>query len=860
MKRKWIAVLLLMVTLCTALASCTKEHTHEYADTWSTSSRMHWKDATCGHEVYADGGEHDFGTEEAEIGATCKVCGYVKKEGISVAEAVLDVAAGETVLVEGLFAGVADEGAGYQKELILKDTASDQLIAVQGVTYGTFPEYGYEKGDLVRLYGTVVRERYDAEDSKSENKTYLTFSDRNPESAEQTIVSRGNRVIYRLNNVVTLQNWIEMKDFFKANTLEAYTYVRIKGSVWFNSYCNTSDGVPLHRLSMNPAATSLTAIKPDGARAIGIRQNTLSANVPAAMTAFFDECLGDAKYPGQKMTDTDFYAVVTATNSVNFQLTILDASWLCGMEEPIEIKTQQDIVKEVGFSYYRQGAQIYYDQRWRDENPVPELATAQQQLFLDCSSYVNAVYYEAFGVNIQGVSVAERSPQTGNYSNYAKSNLGKSPDVVGYWETANYKTISEQVALLEQVYAMLQVGDVLVWRRGENGATSGHAMLYVGDGLFLHSTGSQATGDSTDPTGNKDIGDSMGITYGTVQKLSADAVFTDMTNSRYIFRSSSNKVHNFCVLRPLALGLTATQKTENRMKIAGLSMEKRVEPGLRASVARGEEITYTLRIENHSSNAYTGVVFEDILSDQLIFTGGSSKIAANGQKLTATLSIGPFGSVTLRWSAKVKADATVGAHIENGSTSLGGVNIAMPNNFVGAYASEQLTLVAEKAREYAAKGESFGDPLAFAEVVWRDAVGVEPFAPESAANVMDDLFVEWGTSFGLNEQSALVGMAVPNLYSGTKVHRLADIVQIHTESDFMLGDLILCEWNGHYRLLVYVGKGEFVQVDTVTGTATLVQNGPESFQYGNGSYYNNSVTSQLRTYEKCVVLRPAQVG
>ena len=66
------------------------------------------------------------------------------------------------------------------------------------------------------------------------------------------------------------------------------------------------------------------------------------------------------------------------------------------------VYTQQDVVKEVAYAYFNQGKQINYNQTHsrRNLNVSPEDATSQHMVYLDCSSYVNAVYYESFGINI----------------------------------------------------------------------------------------------------------------------------------------------------------------------------------------------------------------------------------------------------------------------------------------------------------------------------------------------------------------------------------------------------------------------------------------------------------------------------
>lgn len=850
-----ITLLLCLVLLITSLFSCA--HAHSYAQEWSSSEQTHWRADTCGHDTKEAEAPHSF-----DENLTCTVCDYAIADGaFSVAQAVQGAPVGEEILVEGLYVGISDEGAGLEKEMLLKDTATDQLIAVRGVPYGNYPQYGYEKGDMVRLRGKIVRLACKDGDEKSQNKTYLAFADGNPAQIEDTILSRGNAVSYQLSDVVTIESWDAMKAFFNAATVQAYTYVRIKGDVWFNTYGKAEDGVLLHRFCMTEKAYSLSAIKPDGKRAVALRQNMLEQNVPAAMTTYFDEFVGSGGYPGNKAT-VDFYAVVSATNSVNFQLTILDHAWLLGQDESITIATQQDIVREVGFAYYRQGTQIYYDQRYRDENPSPEAASAAQKLFLDCSSFVNAVYFEAFGVNVQNASIEERSPQTGVYTGYAKENLGKSPDVVGYWETADYPTKESQKELLASVLASLQVGDVLVYRHGKSSATSGHALLYIGDGMFLHSTGSQATYEAADPLNNEDKCNLMEMTHGTVQKISAAAMFTDTTSNRYLFRNdSSDKMFHFCVLRPLARGLEAIEKTQNRMQIAGLSMEKSISCGISGAVARGAEITYVLTVQNHSSNVYTGVLFEDTLSEHLSFVRGSADLTVNGQKVSASISVGAMEHVTLTWTAKVKETAPVGALIESKSTAFGGVDVFPTVNFVGAYTAEQLASVAKTARTYATGVQSFDDPAALARTIYQEALGVDILGNTTAAALIADLFAPRGSDkYDLRAESALALMAVPRLHGGTLLHRLCDIVAMHTERDFMLGDLVFCQQRGQYYLFVYVGEGEFVRLGGADTAATLIENGEDFCRYEKDAYVTNSIASQLRTFELCVVLRPAMCG
>ncbi|MBR5139688.1 MAG: C40 family peptidase, partial [Clostridia bacterium] len=789
---------------------------------------------------------------------SCEISILVKRV-YGVSEALTDAKDSENILVEGIYVGVADEGSGYDKELLLKDKNSDKLISVIGVTYGEFPAYGYMKGDLVRIEGTLTKEVYIDGDTKTQNKTFVAFAGTNPENIDDTIISHGNTVSFKLTDVVEITSWAEMKEYFTPDNVQAYTYVHFTGTVWFNTYTKAGDGVLLHRFSMNSSATSLDYIKPDGKRAVGFRENVIKANTPALMSGSFAEAFGATNYPGKKTT-VDFYAVITATNGVNYQLTILETNWVAGgAGEVIKIENNQDIVREVAYAYYRQGSQIYYDQSWRATNFSPEEATAQKHLNLDCSSYVNSVYYEAFGYNVLGVPISQKGPTTENFTSYARDNLGIAKDVIGYWETADYTDAAVQKQLLLDIQSSLEVGDIIVFRRGKTEATSGHTLIYVGGGKFLHSTGSKCTYDEANPESSKDVCSKTEYQNGTIGLLNTSELFTNTSSSRYLFKKTdSETIFTFCQIRPLALNLTPTEKTENRVKIAGVDVEKTVSPGVGAAVCRGETITYTLEIKNYSSNRYTGVIFEEILSENVEFVSGSDCIRLDGQRLIADLTIAGGDHFVISWTVRVKADAENGARIESKNTTIGGMNIFATENYVSAYTDAELQLVADKAKELAASG-NYADPIEFAKAVYKEALGVDVFDAESTAALLESILTIYngGTRYTVNADSEYADITLADISIGrlmsTALHDSVNIV----EEDLEVGDLIFCEWTKGQRLFVYVGNNEFVMVDTLTGTPSVVSGGEQSYVLNNSSYVLQNLYNSLRSYPKCVVMRPS---
>ena len=766
-----------------------------------------------------------------------------------------------TVLVEGVYAGVADEGAGLQKEVVLKDADGDGLICLQDVPYGASPDHGYDRGDLVRLYASVERRTFSAD---GENKVLLHFAEGNPGTAEETVVSKGHSTALSLENAVSVQNWTQMKAIFNAETLSPYTLVHFKGKFYFNEYAANSDSIPIYRFHMNASASNLKTIKPDGTRALGLRHNMLEENVPAALSVYFNRVIGHDSYPGTSGT-FDFYAVVTGVNSVNFQLTILDPSWLLGLDAPVETQTQVDIIREVAEAYYRRGGMITYDQRYRRLNTTPEEVTRQAVSYLDCSSFVNSVYYEAFGENVLGVPVTETNANTANYAAFAKENIGVLPEVAGYWEPIQYTTEEERAAAIEEIRGTLQPGDILIYRHGKSSDSNGHAMLYVGDGMFMHSTGSTTLYNASTPeTSHNDRAGMVEMTTGTILKQGWSILF-DNKSARYLMKNdSSDVIRSVAILRPLARGLTPTDKTLHRMEIAGLALKKTVEPGISSAVEKGETVAFTLTVENHSSRAFTDLLLEDLLPEGLTFVSGNRDFAAEGNALSCRFSVGAFETLKIRWSARVASETPAGTRLLCAGTRVSGMDLPALTLTVRGLSDEDLARVAEKALEDARNGKTVSDPLIFAKDLYRDTLGVA-FADgfDSSAQLFDDFFAAVGSEYVWNEESALSGVLVPKLYSGTLIHRHAEIFAVWFEENFMPGDLIFCETKGAFCLYVYVGDGTLVRVRT-NEAAAEVQNGEErrirKTVSGTTTYSLNTVLSAVRSYERCAVFRPSTLA
>jgi len=839
---------------------------------------------------------------------------------MSVTEVLTTAQSNTVVLVEGLFVGVSDVGHGYQREVLLKDAANDNLIAVQGMpdSYGTWPNVGYDKGDKVRLYATLVENKYvysetDEANNETHNKKYLQFAEQNPADILDTVVSKDNVVSYSLNDMVVLEKWSDWQAFFKADTIKMYSYFTIKGEVCLNRFrAQDSNGnVTLYRPHMVYTGVSgASDIKPDGTRAVGFRENALVANIGSAWDNYFSGSTWENN-AGPSMNskkEVEIVCVLTGINRYNYQVTVLEAKWLKTEPVYLEITTNEQIVMEMAEAYLRQAGQLEYDQysARRMTFATPEEATAQELGRFDCSSYVTSVYSNAFDID---AIPTEYFQNTRNYTAYAKQFEGdpNHADVVGYWEAMDYTTTEEQNAMLDTLRSLLKPGDILVYRHGTASWTPGydeadlrgHAILYMGNNQFSHSRGTDwnkgNTPDSSssgirnynDPNNAYDRANASEHSLGTVQYLKASEVLNIGSGTRMLFGERDDRVFNFSIIRPLARTVetpTLTEQMAKRLTVAGLSFEKLTSAGINSGVTRGQEITYTLEVTNHYDNEHKNIAFNEVLPEGVSFVSSNFGAVANGRNVTGTFNVDGKEIVKLKWTVRVDNDAKAGALLCNVTTINGLLMKDITNSVVG-YTQEQLQAVADKARAYATSGATFSDPMDLARAIYKEALGVELFGTETADSTLESLCKLYNPtdptikSYAFNKDSQYASMVAPNMYGGWHFYYSAganeyidniNLIRSPREHNFTLGDVIVAEWPTskagaatevtETRVYIYVGNGELVAIDSLTNTCTLEQNGSEEWVLSGSTYVQKHLLITLFAYQRFAVLRPGQVA
>lgn len=235
----------------------------------------------------------------------------------------------------------------------------------------------------------------------------------------------------------------------------------------------------------------------------------------------------------------------------------------------------------VAEAYLARKGRIQYDQRCMDRKAFltprriktapPEAATSERVLFLDCSSYVGALYYETFGKELP-------ADLTWHMIDYVKPRIY-------YYEFNHNETDEEKKEIQKRMTDLLLSGDVITYDRDVG---SGHTMMYIGNDKFTHCTSGKGNPNSYDYENRR----SREYPCGGLWVDSFSELFCES-------RLFSPKIRRVAISRPLEIMGEPTERAKMRLGNArGLVAEiTSSHPGA-TTVEVGENIEYTLSVLN----------------------------------------------------------------------------------------------------------------------------------------------------------------------------------------------------------------------------------------------------------------------
>ena len=728
---------------------------------------------------------------------------------------------GTLLFVSGTCLGGCTTESG-EKAFIIESGLNTSFILLKGT------DYAYKAGDKIQLFAEVKSDSFGK---------YLEYSKENKAPAD-TVSSSGVVSAISVNISKEINGSLAAENALTEDT-NRYDALMFKSEFYL---VKSGDGYVIH---FNSSATDEA-----GARLPSGKIIYLSAeNIDDSIISDRASASALASYPGALMSGS-LTALYIDSDSDSVNLQILTKDWI--KVDPYTLG--EEYLRELAYAFYYQLPYVDYEQynTRRNVNPSPEDATALQTIYLDCSSYVNAIYYNAFGVNIMPYAIREKSANTANFMAYARENPD-AIDVLGYWECRDYDTAAEREALLSELLKNLRVGDVIVYRKG-NAETleesAGHALIYVGEGKILHCQNTESySHNGKNPDASYDVLSNKSISFESTFNL-----FEAPSATRYLF----NYV-NFTILRPLNRGLTPTEQTLARMTIPALSIEKCVDKNMYAAVFKNDLLTYTVKLTNNGNADLIGVSLLELVPFGTEFIEASEGVLHSAGEITWSGTVKANSTVILTFTVKVTTDE-LGALIESTSGTVNGLFLNKITNTVSAISKEKLDALSDKADAIIDANTSFDDPILMINAIYRELLGRDLLGYASVSEALSDIIDT--DKKAVNSECDIYGMVMENLSGGYLIkgnnpHHNERIRAIRIEY-LTAGDVIIAEHstdsNGQVKrqvAFVYLGNDEFLKISSDNGVCEITV-----FERSNSFEVRNLLNS-LYSYEKYAIIRPS---
>ena len=411
----------------------------------------------------------------------------------------------------------------------------------------------------------------------------------------------------------------------------------------------------------------------------------------------------------------------------------------------------------------------------------PEDFTAQSLGYHDCSSFVFDVYWNALGMDIS------EGPTKRNTKWYMEN-----PHVIYRQNPEDEKFTSlskeEKQAKLDELREKLQPGDILVYRKKGNG--SGHAMLYVGDGMFFHSSGADYTGAAESYESS-----------GTYLYQSFDDTVGNPDHVRYLI-----KQHSYVIMRPLD-SFKGEIPADTRARcdaMRGIMAEKLSSHTFGQSVYVGGEVSFTFHLENFATVDKT-VKITDTVPQYTYYVSGDANV--DGNTLTWDVTVPSMGEVDVTYTVQVvEEEDAIGQTIKSESTVSGLAVNCREILIAKTLSMQQQTDLLNAVNNLLDSGLT---DMALINAAYRE-IGITTLDDTPAATVSAELIPAYnGEDRMLDENHAYYAMCVPRLYGGMSVVEKTPMDQYRTRllkaEQLLPGDVIV----GDEECFLYTGTSVF---------------------------------------------------
>ena len=495
-------------------------------------------------------------------------------------------------------------------------------------------------------------------------------------------------------------------------------------------------------------------------------------------------------------------------------------------EIPETMNAYQEAIVKTAESYVLRGERLQYEDvnfgltsttgeyRWAHGQKLPEEYTYDEWGYVNCAVFTYDVYIAALGYTLpSNMYTTERLTANAAANGMSVFTFERQREDV--------YTAEEQLEIQRAFMQTLEPGDIMV-RRHTNvstGKTTGHAMLYVGNGRFIHSGGASYSVTSG-------IGSEVYEPTIRCHKVS-DYLFGEATTSMF-----NDEYNMITVVRPLNkfTGEIPENTVARLANMQGIRAEKLSSHPSSVTVNPGDLITFTFSINNIGNVAKVIEVYDNIPAGCIYVSGGDR---VEGDELFWTVSVGAGETVNVSYTVRV-GELADGTQIDGNDATVGGVRhrcaaIRVKNTLT---VNEQDAILAA-IKELKNEGTTLTG-LALVNEIYKRALGIDNvFADTNADNVMRDGSESvFATSTKKNNNKYLSklqttatyysSMLVDHLYGGLRFdssEKLYDRTRLLKEHNLVVGDVLIARSSSSVNIYIWAGDAGLILLNSGVGSA-----------------------------------------
>lgn len=510
----------------------------------------------------------------------------------------------------------------------------------------------------------------------------------------------------------------------------------------------------------------------------------------------------------------DYYAVLRPTMTMT-SLTLSDPDATAP-----ELTPQQEALVKTAYQYVLRGTRLQYDDgglgtyseyRWQIGEYQPEQNSSQNWKYINCAGFTYDIYRTALGYDLGSLYTTRALMK--HFTNGNAEN-----DMYPFyfeWDSGIHSDKARQAEIEKKFFDTLQVGDLVVVTRGTTTDGYGHVMMYIGNGMLAHSSGSTRSGDSEyyEPT---------------IRYMNAWRYLFNPTASNYLFIETPTEktVYQTCIVRPLANcgNIEIPENTQHRLdNLMGIISEKLSSHPEGLTANKGEEITFTYKIRNTNKVARTLSVTDVVPANSVLVSAPDAAI--DGDKLSWSVTVG--AGETVEVSFTVKATGEYGSYIYGVEGKVGGVLHTCPGTYIeNTLTADEQAAILEAIEYYRANNTEGLTNFALVNAIYERAGLPAPFADGVTSTTLKaDLFktsTAYSSLYEFNTGSEYYGMVAPTFYGGGKFYTKnqytamskasSDRSRLPRTQGLVFGDIIVAEFSSSSALYMYTGEGNLVSI------------------------------------------------